>query len=115
MQHDYTRKQGLVWQQIFLPEYAPPEWVGRGTLWNAVEENGKTKDSRLAQEFVVALSVKLGFGEWRALQTEFAEDHSAQDRGADLKKRLEKSIAGGYFLLCFLMENVGFEKTSKTK
>ena len=33
VQHDYTRKQGLVWQQIFLPEYAPPEWSDRGILW----------------------------------------------------------------------------------
>ena len=23
IQHDYTKKQGLVWQQVFLPEYAP--------------------------------------------------------------------------------------------
>ena len=22
IQHDYTKKQGLVWQQMFLPEYA---------------------------------------------------------------------------------------------
>ena len=26
IQHDYTKKQGLVWQQMFLPEYAPQEW-----------------------------------------------------------------------------------------
>ena len=47
VQHDYTRKQGLVWQQVFLPEHAPQEWQDRGVLWNAVEENEKTKDSRL--------------------------------------------------------------------
>ena len=23
IQHDYTKKQGLVWQEVFLPEYAP--------------------------------------------------------------------------------------------
>ena len=60
VQHDYTRKRGLVWQQIFLPEYAPAEWSDRGTLWNAVEENEKTKDSRLAREFVVALPLRWG-------------------------------------------------------
>ena len=53
VQHDFTRKKGLVWQQIFLPEYAPVEWQERAVLWNAVEENEKTKDSRLAREFVV--------------------------------------------------------------
>jgi len=29
-------------------------------LWNAVEEAEKTKDSRLAREFVVALPMELG-------------------------------------------------------
>ena len=71
VQHDYTRKQGLVWQQIFLPEYAPAEWSDRGTLWNAVEENEKTKDSRLAREFVVALPIEMGEAEWESLLTEF--------------------------------------------
>ena len=49
VQHDYTRKRGLVWEQVFLPDYAPVEWKDRSALWNAVEENEKTKDSRLAR------------------------------------------------------------------
>lgn len=48
VQHDYTRKQGLAWQAVFLPSMAPPEWQDREKLWNAVEEAEKTKDSRLA-------------------------------------------------------------------
>jgi len=79
VQHDYTRKQGLVWQQIFLPEYAPPEWSDRGTLWNAVEENEKTKDSRLAREFVVALPIEMGKAEWESLLTEFIKDNFVAD------------------------------------
>ena len=79
VQHDYTRKQGLVWQQIFLPEYAPPEWSDRGTLWNAVEENEKTKDSRLAREFVVALPIEMGSVEWEKLLTEFIQDNFVAD------------------------------------
>ena len=47
--HDYTKKQGLVWQQVFLPPMAPQEWADREILWNAVEENEKTKDSRLGR------------------------------------------------------------------
>lgn len=54
-----SEKRGLVWQQVFLPEHAPQEWQDRGVLWNAVEENEKTKDSRLAREFVVALPIEL--------------------------------------------------------
>lgn len=79
VQHDYTRKQGLVWQQIFLPEYAPPEWSDRGTLWNAVEENEKTKDSRLAREFVVALPIEMGKADWESLLTEFIKDNFVAD------------------------------------
>lgn len=79
VQHDYTRKQGLIWQQIFLPEYAPPEWSDRGTLWNAVEENEKTKDSRLAREFVVALPIEIGKAEWQDLLTEFIQDNFVAD------------------------------------
>ena len=79
VQHDYTRKQGLVWQQIFLPEYAPPEWSDRGTLWNTVEENEKTKDSRLAREFVVALPIEMGKAEWESLLTEFIKDNFVAD------------------------------------
>lgn len=73
IQHDYTRKQGLIWQQVFLPDMAPAEWTNREVLWNAVEEAEKTKDSRLAREFVVALPIELGRDEWIALLTDFTQ------------------------------------------
>ena len=38
---------------------APPEWKDREQLWNAVERAEKTKDGRLAREFVVALPIEL--------------------------------------------------------
>ena len=59
VQHDYTRKQGLGWRQVFLPTTAPAEWLDRETLWNAVEETETAKDSRLAREFVAALPIEL--------------------------------------------------------
>ena len=73
--HDYTRKSGLVWQAVFLPEYAPQEWSDRAVLWNAVEANEKTKDSRLAREFVVALPIELGKDQWTALLTEYIQNN----------------------------------------
>ena len=79
VQHDYTRKQGLVWQQIFLPEYAPAEWSDRSTLWNAVEANENTKDSRLAREFMVALPVEMDKAAWQDLLTEFIQDNFVAD------------------------------------
>ena len=59
IQLDYTRKQGLIYQEVMLPPMAPSKWIDREQLWNAVEETEKTKDSRLAREFVVALPVEL--------------------------------------------------------
>ena len=70
IQHDYTKKQGLVWQQVFLPEYVPQEWQDREKLWNAVEEVETAKDSRLAREFVVALPIELS----REQQIELLQD-----------------------------------------
>ena len=70
VQHDYTRKQGLAWQAVFLPPMAPPEWQDREKLWNAVEEAEKTKDSRLAREFVAALPIELS----RQQQIELLQD-----------------------------------------
>ena len=73
IQHDYTKKQGLVWQQVFLPPMAPPEWVDREVLWNAVEENEKTKDSRLAREFVISLPIELDRNEQITLISDFIQ------------------------------------------
>lgn len=70
VQHDYTRKQGLVWQKVFLPENAPKEWEDRAVLWNAVEASEKTKDSRLAREFVVALPIEIPQS-WRAILSDY--------------------------------------------
>ena len=37
IQHDYTRKHGLIYQEVLLPPMASPEWKDREQLWNAVE------------------------------------------------------------------------------
>ena len=79
IQHDYTRKSGLVWQQVFLPEYAPQKWSDRAMLWNAVEANEKTKDSRLAREFVVALPIELRKDQWTALLTEYIQSNFVKE------------------------------------
>lgn len=39
----YTKKQGLVWQEVFLPPQAPREWRDREQLWNAVEAAEKKR------------------------------------------------------------------------
>ena len=79
VRHDYTRKKGLVWREVFLPEYAPPEWKDRGVLWNAVEENEKAKDSRLAREFVPALPIELTPEQWQGILSDFIKDSFVAD------------------------------------
>ena len=79
IQHDYTRKRGLVWEHIFLPPTAPAAWQDRETLWNAVEANEKVKDSQLAREFIVALPIELGREEWLALLTGFIQEQFVAD------------------------------------
>ena len=77
--HDFTRKHGLVWEQIFLPENAPQEWLERSELWTAVERAEKTKDSRLARELVVALPVELGKEQWINLLTGYIQSNFVAD------------------------------------
>ena len=79
IQHDYTKKQGLVWQEVFLPAMAPPEWKDRELLWNAVEEVETAKDSRLAREFVVALPIELSREEQIELLQEFIREQFVSD------------------------------------
>ena len=79
IQHDYTKKQGLVWQEVFLPEYAPQEWQDREKLWNAVEEVETAKDSRLAREFVVALPIELNREQQIELLQDFIREQFVSD------------------------------------
>ncbi len=72
--HDYTRKQGCVYSEIFLPPNAPIEWKDRAELWNAVEAAEKSKDSRLARELIVALPIEVGLDEWKSILKNFISE-----------------------------------------
>lgn len=73
IQHDYTRKHGLIHQEVLLPPMAQFEWTDREKLWNAVERNEKSKDSRLAREFIAALPVELDKNAWLDLLRQFIQ------------------------------------------
>ena len=72
--HDYTRKQGCLYREVFLPQYAPEEWKDRQLLWEAVETVEKTKDSRLARELVVALPSELSLDDWKGMLERFVRE-----------------------------------------
>ena len=82
--HDYTRKGGLVYEHIYLSENAPPVWNDRSVLWNAVEAAEKTKDSRLAREFILALPVECTLPEWTVQVEEFAKALTDDGMCADI-------------------------------
>ena len=79
IRHNYTRKGGLVWQEVFLPDNAPAEWADRSILWNAVETAEATKESLLARMFVVALPVELNHEQQAILLTEYIQQQFVAD------------------------------------
>lgn len=78
--HDYTRKQGCVYSEIFLPTNVPTEWQDRAELWNAVEAAEKSKDSQLARELIVALPIELQIDEWKSILKTFITENCV-DKG----------------------------------
>ncbi len=75
VQHDYTRKQGCIYSEVFLPSNAPTEWQDRAELWNAVEAAEKSKNSRLARELIVALPVELQIDERKSILKTFITEN----------------------------------------
>ena len=53
--HDYRNRGGVMDAFIMLPKAAPAWMNKRSSLWNAVEEAEKRKDSQLAREVIVSL------------------------------------------------------------
>jgi hypothetical protein len=53
--HDYTRKSGVVYSEVMLPNHAPSEYQNREILWNEVQKVEKQKNAQLAREIEVGL------------------------------------------------------------
>ena len=71
--HDYTRKRGIVYKEILLPDHTPSEYADRSVLWNAVEKIETMKNSQLAREVEISLPVELTREQNIALAREFAK------------------------------------------
>lgn len=74
IEHDYTKKGGVVYSEIMLCENAPKEYQDRQTLWNAVEQIEKSSKAQLAREYEVALPVELSREEQIKLVRDFAKE-----------------------------------------
>ena len=77
--HDYTRKAGLGYAQVFVPDNAPRGWLNRENLWNAVEQAEISKDSRLARQFIMALPVELDLYLHIFLVMEYIQDNFVKE------------------------------------
>lgn len=55
MTHDYTRKNGVVYNEVMLPNHAPAEYQNREKLWNEVQKVEKQNNAQLAREIEVGL------------------------------------------------------------
>ena len=77
--HDYTKKQGVISKEIFLPDHAPEEYKDRKTLWNSVELFEKNSNAQLARNFIISLPKELSIEENEKMiegyiQTNFVKD-----------------------------------------
>ncbi|MBQ7682387.1 MAG: MobA/MobL family protein, partial [Oscillibacter sp.] len=82
---DYTRKPGVIFTEIVLPDNAPSEYKDRATLWNAVEKAESGKKAQLAYSFNIALQNELTTEENIALARRFVrEQFVAKGMIADL-------------------------------
>ncbi len=79
--HDFTRKRGIVHEEIILPEDSKAEWAkDRSQLWNAAEFAEKRKDARVAREFEISLPHEMDDAQRLALARDFSH-HIADKYG----------------------------------
>ncbi|MFP0337693.1 MobQ family relaxase [Acinetobacter baumannii] len=58
-EHDYSRKTGVEYKEIYLPKDAPEHLKNRERLWNEVEQRETRKNSTVAREFEIAFPSEL--------------------------------------------------------
>ena len=72
--HDYTRKGGVSYTEIVLPNNAPTWATNRAELWNTAEQSETRKNSTVAREFEIALPSELSEKERQRLAVDFAKE-----------------------------------------
>ena len=77
--HDYTRKQGVISKEIFLPDHAPKEYKDRKTLWNSVELFEKNSNAQLARNFIISLSKELSIEENKKMIEEYIQTNFVKE------------------------------------
>lgn len=73
VQHDYTRRKGVVGNFFLAPAHAPAWASDPAKLWNAAEAAEKRKDSTVAREFEIALPHEFSDGQRHNLVADIAQ------------------------------------------
>ena len=74
LDHDFTRKEGVLHSEIMAPADAPEWMLDRSKLWNAVEAVETRRNSQMAREFQLSLPHELGFEDNRELVRDFVQE-----------------------------------------
>ncbi|HHL9856688.1 TPA: MobQ family relaxase [Streptococcus pyogenes] len=77
--HDYTKKQGVISKEIFLPDHAPEEYKDRKTLWNSVELFEKNSNAQLARNFIISLPKELSIEENKKMIEEYIQNNFVKE------------------------------------
>ncbi|GFE48181.1 hypothetical protein ScFU129_18120 [Streptococcus canis] len=77
--HDYTKKQGVITKEIFLPDHAPKEYKDRKTLWNSVELFEKNSNAQLARNFIISLPKELSIEENKKMIEEYIQTYFVKE------------------------------------
>ena len=73
--HDFTRKGGVIMNEIILPPNAPKRYENREVLWNEVQQIEKRSDAQFAREIEVALPAEMKRDEQVECVRSYIEDN----------------------------------------
>lgn len=73
-EHDYTRKEGVVWSSTKFPEGCPEELRSREALWSAMDAKEKRKDAQLYRDVDFAFPNQFSYKDCQEVLEQFAEE-----------------------------------------
>lgn len=79
MTHDYTRKSGVVYNEVMLPNHAPVEYQNREILWNEVQKAEKQNNAQLAREIEVGLPREMSREQQVQCVREYVQNNFAKE------------------------------------
>jgi len=92
--HDYTRKQGVEYAEVVLPDGAPDWASDPEALWCAAEGAETRRNATIAREYRVALPAELDADERRELALEYAR-HLVDSHGCAADVAIHQPDQGG--------------------